>query len=549
MKATSVPTLIVCLLIGSPASQAADTGLTRNASAVGNIIDAQRLAALDARIETVRKRFDVPGIAIAIVQDGEVVIERGYGLREIGKPAHVDAHTLFAIASNTKAFTATALQLLAEDGKLDMSDRVIDHLPWFRMGDVYVTREMRVRDLLAHRSGLSLGAGDLLFWPPSDYSSREVAERLANVPVTGQFRGQYAYDNILYGVAQLVVEQASGMTFKTFLQSRIFNPLGMGETRYNANDLQPGDNVATGHAKPDFAGKLVPVGTLSWENVAGAGGLYSSVHDLSKWMKVQLAGGVISGEGEHAVRLFPAKRQRQMWTMLTPIAVPEPSVPELAPMMPNFLGYGEGWMLSDYRGEKLVWHTGGWPGQVSRLTLVPGKKIGIVVLTNQEVGAAFNAVTYEALDVMLGYAPHDWVGAYGKAAAKADAGADDSWTKLLAIRDAKSKPSLPLAKYTGTWRDPWYGDVLITQDGKGLAMQFSRTPALNGRLEHWQHDSFIVRWKDRTLNADAFVYFALEPDGRIREMRMKPVSPKIDFSFDFQDLRLVRVEMESPPPK
>ncbi len=542
MKAIPVLSLSLCLLAAAPALPAADAVRATSASTADNAIDAQRLAALDARIEAVRQQFDVPGIAIAIVLDGEVVIERGYGLREIGKPGPVDAHTLFAIASNTKAFTATALQLLAEDGKLDMDDRVIDHLPWFRMGDAYVTREMRIRDLLAHRSGLSLGAGDLLFWPPSDYSSREVVERLAHVPVTGQFRGQYAYDNVLYAVAQLVIEEASGMTFKAFLQTRIFNPLGMSETRHNADQLLPGDKVATGHAKPDFGNTLVSVGTLSWENVAGAGGLYSSVHDLSKWMKVQLAGGVISGAGENAVRLFPAKRQRQMWTMLTPIPVSTPSVPELAPMMPNFLGYGEGWMLSDYRGEKLVWHTGGWPGQVSRLTLVPGKKLGIVVLTNQEVGAAFNAVTYEALDVMLGREAYDWIDAYGKAVAKADAGADDSWAKLQAARDAKSKPSLPLARYAGTWRDPWYGDVRISHDGKGLAMQFSRTPALNGRLEHWQHDSFIVRWQDRTLNADSFVYFALEPDGSIREMRMKPVSPKTDFSFDFQDLRLLRVE-------
>ncbi|RMH93573.1 serine hydrolase [Lysobacter pythonis] len=500
-----------------------------------------RLVAFDARVEAVRKRFDVPGIAVAIVQDGRVVTARGYGLREVGKPAPVDAHTLFAIASNTKAFTATALEMLAEDGKLDMDDRVIDHLPWFRMGDPYVTREMRVRDLLAHRSGLSLGAGDLLFWPPSDYSNREVAERLANVPLTGQFRGQYAYDNILYGVAQLVVEQASGQSFKDFLRERIFAPLGMRETRYNSDDLKPGDNVATGHARPDFGKSLVTVGTLSWRNVAGAGGLYASVHDLGKWMNVQLANGVISGRGASAKRLFPAARQRRMWTMLTPIAVAEPAVPELQPMVPNFLGYGEGWMLSDYRGEKLVWHTGGWPGMVSRLTLVPGRKIGVVVLTNQEAGAAFNALTYEALDMMLGGARHDWLDAYAKAVAKADALADESWKKLSAARDAKSKPSLPLARYVGTWRDPWYGDVFVRREGKGLSMRFSRTPALSGRLEHWQHDSFIVRWDDRTLNADAFVYFALEPDGTIREMRMKPVSPKTDFSFDFQDLRFAPV--------
>ena len=510
------------VLCAAPAQQAAPP------------VTADRLAAFDARVEAVRAQFDVPGIAVAIVKDGQVVLARGYGVREIGKPEKVDAHTMFAIASNTKAFTATALQMLAEDGKLAMDDRVIDHLPWFRMSDPYITHDLRIRDLLAHRSGLSLGAGDLLYWPTTDYTTREVAERLKDVPITGQFRGQYAYDNILFGVAQLVVEAASGMEFKQFLQTRIFTPLGMDETRYNADDLVAGDNVATGHAKLDFK-DLRPVGTLTWRNVSGAGGLYSSAHDLTKWMNTQLAGGAIpGGDG----RLFTEKRQREMWTMLTPIPVSKPSLPELLPAMPNFLGYGQGWMLSDYRGHRMVWHTGGWPGMVSRLTLVPGSNIGVVVLTNQEVGAAFNAVTYQALDMMLDEPSHDWVDAYAKAVAKAGSDADADWKKHLAARDGGSKPSLPLSGYAGTYRDPWYGDVAISASGKGLAMQFAHTRELAGRLEHWQHDTFIVRWNDRALNADAFVSFDLDPDGKVREVRMVPVSPLTDFSFDFQDLRL-----------
>ena len=503
-------------------------------------LDAAQLAEFDAFVESVRKQFEVPGIAVAIVQDGKVVLERGYGVREMGKPAKVDEHTMFAIASNTKAFTAAALNMLQDEGKLKTTDRVIDHLPWFRMNDASVTREMRVRDLLSHRSGLSLGAGDLLYWPTTTYSTREVAERLKDVPLTGGFREQYAYDNILFGVAQLVVEDASGMSFKQFLSSRIFQPLGMAETRYNSDDLKAGDNVAVGHARFDFK-DLKPVGVTSWRNVSGAGGLYSSVHDIAKWMNVQLAGGVYAGSGENAKRLFSEQRQREMWTMLTPIPVGKPSVPELAPVVPNFSGYGQGWNLSDYAGDKLVWHTGGWPGQVSRLTLVPGRKLGVIVLTSAELGVAFNAVTYRALDMMLGREGNDWLKAYAAAYAKSQADADTSWQKHVAVRAAGSTPSLPLAKYAGTYRDPWYGDVLIKPSAKGLEMQFSKTAELLGDIEHWQHDSFIVRWRDRGLNADAFVNFSLDADGRIREMRMEPVSPLTDFSFDFQDLRLVPV--------
>ncbi|HRO64223.1 serine hydrolase [Thermomonas sp.] len=502
--------------------------------------DAARLAQFDAYVARVQQQFNVPGVAIAIVADGKVVMERGYGVREMGKPAPVDAHTLFAIASNTKAFTAAALNMLQDDGKLKTTDRVIDHLPWFRMSDPYVTHEMRVRDLLAHRSGLSLGAGDLLYWPTTTYSTREVAERLKDVPLTGGFREQYAYDNILFGVAQLVVEEASGMPFQRFLQTRIWNPLGMSETRYNSDDLKPGDNVAVGNALYDFK-DLRPVAVTSWRNVSGAGGIYSSVHDMAKWMNAQLAGGVYAGSGEDAKRLFSAQRQREMWTMLTPISVRPSSIPALADATPNFYGYGQGWNLSDYLGNRMVWHTGGWPGQVSRLTLLPDKKLGVVVLTSAEVGAAFNAITYEALDMLLGNTGHDWLKGYAEAVAKAQGNADDSWQKHLAARDASSRPSLPLARYAGTYRDPWYGDVVIRQGAKGLELQFSKTAQLLGDISHWQHDTFIVRWRDRSLNADAFLSFALDPDGKIRELRMVPISPLTDFSFDFQDLRLAPV--------
>ena len=500
-----------------------------------------QLQDFDAYVEDVRKQFDVPGIAVAIIKDGRVVLERGYGVRELGKPDKVDAHTLFAIASNTKAFTSASLSILADEGKLKLDDRVIDHLPWFRMSDPYITHEMRIRDLLAHRSGLGLGAGDLLYWPATDYSNEEVARRLRDVPLTGSFRNQYAYDNILFGVAQLVVEQASGQSYREFLQSRIFMPLGMDETRYNSDHLKPGDKVATGHAKAGFT-ELRTVPRMTWSNVAGAGGIYSSVHDMGKWMRLQLDGGVISGEGEQAKRLFSAKRQQEMWSMITPVPIPAPPVPQLAAASPNFLGYGEGWNLSDYRGRKLVWHTGGWPGMVSRVTLVPGQKLGIVVLTNQEVGAAFHAITLRALDAYADAPKSDWIAAYAAGMARKQGDADDSWRKHVAARDARSKPSLPLAKYAGTYRDPWYGDVVVAEQRGKLVLRFSHTAQLVGDLEHWQHDTFIVRWRDRGLNADAFVDFDLDADGMIREIRMKPVSPLTDFSFDFQDLRLAPVK-------
>ncbi len=523
----------------------AETPLREAATGAGvsTVLPAE-LRDFDAYIEDIREHFDVPAMAVAIVKDGRVVLERGYGTRDLQAKVPVDEHTLFAIASNTKAFTAASLSILADEGKLKMDDRVVDHLPWFRMSDAYVTGEMRVRDLLAHRSGLGLGAGDLLYWPGSQYTTEEVARRLKDVPLKGGFRDRYAYDNILFGVAQLVVEAASGETYRDFLQTRIFTPLGMRDTRFNSDYLQAGDNVATGYAQADFT-TLEAAPRVSWGNVSGAGGIYSSVHDLTRWVRVQLDGGVISREGDAAKRLFSEKRQREMWSMITPIPIAKPSVPALAAAVPNYAGYGEGWSLSDYRGSKLVWHTGGWPGFVSRITLVPDKGLGIIVLTSAEQGGAFQAATMRVLDAYLDVPRTDWASAYLAARGSTQEKAEKSWQEHIAKRDLRSAPSLPLARYAATYRDAWYGDIVVEKKDGKLRIRFSKTPDLVGTLSHWQHDTFVVRWDERWLNADAFLTFSLEPDGSVREGRMEAISPLTDFSFDFHDLRLVPLKPES----
>jgi len=406
------------------------------------------------------------------------------------------------------------------------------------MSDPYVTAEMTVRDLLTHRSGLALGAGDLLFWPTTDFTTREVVERLRFVPLAGGFRAGYAYDNILYAAAGLVLEEVAGQGWDAFMRARIFGPVGMADTRPNYLTLPPGANVATGHAKYDFR-DLKPVPPLAWSNASAAGGIYSSAHDMAKWLRVQLAGGRLppGPEGEER-RLFRPERQSEMWALVTPMPISEPRVEALKVTRPNFRGYGLGWDLSDYRGQKLVAHTGGWPGQVSKVVLVPALGLGVVVLTNQESGAAFQAISWRVLDAYLGAPATDWVTAYAEAVRGSRDSADESWAKAQAARAADSRPSLPLARYAGTYRDPWRGEVYLTERDGRLVLRFSRTEKLEGDLEHWQHDTFIVRWHDRSHNADAFVTFALKPDGSIDQMRMEAISPLTDFSFDFHDLVL-----------
>jgi hypothetical protein len=337
-----------------------------------------------------------------------------------------------------------------------------------------------------------------------------------------------------------VIEKVSGKRYGDFVRDEIFAPVGMRGAVINADALPAGADAATGHAKADFR-DLRPVGPMTWSNNQAAGGIYASAADMAKWMRVQLAGGRLPGSGGdgHPPRLFSEERHRAMWELVTPIRVPPaPAVPALAPLLPQFAGYGEGWSIGEYRGRKLVSHTGGWPGMVSRLTLVPRENLGVIVLTNAEVGAAFNAVTYEVLDHYLQAPEHDWVAAFAASVAKAAAEADEKWRRHTAARDATRRPTLALAGYAGTYTDPWYGDVVVAHDGGRLRMSFAHTPSLVGTLEPWQGDTFLVRWDDRALNADAFVSFALTPDATVREVRMEAVSSLTDFSFDFHHLRL-----------
>jgi CubicO group peptidase (beta-lactamase class C family) len=501
----------------------------------------QASADIDAALQRTMEAFEVPGIAVAVVKDGKVVLAKGYGVRKLGERAPVTPDTLFGIASNTKAFTAAALAMLVDEGKLQWDDRVIDHLPSFQMHDSYVTRELTIRDLLVHRSGLGLGAGDLLYFPQSTFTEDEIVARLRRIPPASSFRSKYAYDNILYLVAGKVIEKASGKSWSAFMRERIFTPLGMRATNTSVTAFRPGMNVATPHAKGD--GVLRVIAPMSFDNNAPAAAINSSVNDLSRWMLAQLERGAVPGT-EGKKRLFSEEQSREMWSAQTVLPVKEPSK-ALAATRANFAAYAMGWSLRDYRGYKLVGHTGGLPGYVSRVVLVPELRLGIAVLTNQEERGGFEAPTWTLLDAYLGAPATDWVAAFKADDAERESKAQAAVGAASAGRNAKSRPSLPVESYVGKYRDAWYGDVAIAKEGEKLVLRFSRTPALTGELEHWQYDTFVARWKERTLNADAFVSFSLKPDGSIGEMRMQPVSPLTDFSYDFQDLLFTPVKGEA----
>ena len=485
----------------------------------------------DPWVARAMRTFDVPGLALAIVKDDGVVLAKGYGVRKLGDTTPVDARTLFGIASNTKAFTATALGLLVEEGKIEWDAPVVRYLPAFAMWDPFVTRELTVRDLLVHRSGLGLGAGDLLWWPESTYDRKEIARRLRFIQPATSFRTAYAYDNVLYLIAGELIETLSGKTWEDFVAARILVKVGMAGSNVRHSAAAGGGNVATPHAR--IEGTVRPIRPFESDNTNPAGGINSSAEDMAKWLRVQLSGGMLA-DGS---RLFSAATARQLTSIVTPIPIGDPP-PELPPLKMNFHGYALGFDIRDYRGHKVVMHSGGLPGYLSRVVMIPDLNVGVAVLTNQESGEAFDSIAFHILDHFLGAPAFDWIDGYDRARARAASRDAQAVARGAASRNAAAKPSLPLANYAGTYRDAWYGDITIAEEGGKLVMRFSHTPALAGDLEHWQHDTFVARWRDRELRADAYVTFALNPDGSIDQVKMRAVSPETDFSFDFQDLLL-----------
>jgi CubicO group peptidase (beta-lactamase class C family) len=349
-------------------------------------------ADLDAYVARSMKTFDVPGMAVAIVKDGNVVVSRGYGVRKLGEATPVDENTLFGIGSNTKAFTAAALATLVDEGKISWDDPVYERLKGFEMYDPYVSKEMRIRDLLCHRSGLGLGEGDLMFWPQTTFTRDEVVYRLRYLKPMSSFRTTYAYNNLMFLTAGQVVAEVSGKSWDDYLREKVFLPLGMKTTNTSTNAYKAGDDWAWPHSKVD--GKLQAIPFENLDNAGPAGSINSSVSEMSKWMLLQLNQGKIPGT---ETRLFSEKSSREMWAqqMIVPIG---DAPPELRNLRRHFSGYGMGWGLRDYKGRKLVSHSGGVAGFVTRVMLVPEENLGVVILTNAEEDGAFDAILYHVLD-------------------------------------------------------------------------------------------------------------------------------------------------------
>ena len=493
---------------------------------------------LDAYVSRSMTAFEVPGLSIAIVKDGKVILSKGYGVRKMGEAAPVDENSLFGIGSNTKAFTSAALATLVDQGKISWDDPVFERLPGFRMYDPYVSREMTIRDMLTHRSGMGLGEGDLLIWPHTTFTREEIIYKLRFMKPASSFRSRYAYDNLMYIAAGQIIPAVTGKSWEDYIRERILQPLGMSATNLSTAAFKPGGNFAYPHSKVD--GKLQSIEFHNLDNAAPAGSINSSAADMAKWLQLQLAHGKFSG-GE--ARLFSEKQSQEMWSAQT--ILPIGDLPDsLQPLRENFAAYGLGWDLRDYHGRKLVGHTGGVDGFVSRVMLIPEENLGVVILTNAEQGGAFDSILLNILDHYLAVSATDWIAAFKKAGDQERAQAAEITKKQQGNRDANSKPSLALQKYAGIYSDPWYGTVSITSESAGLVLRLDHTPHSEADLLHWQYDTFKAHWRDRTIE-DAFVTFALKPDGAIDHATLVPVSSLADFSFDYQDLWLTPAKTEN----
>ncbi len=468
------------------------------------------LSALDDYFAAAAEAWGVPGFAVAIVKDGQLAFAKGYGVRELGTDAPVDEHTLFAIASNTKAFTAAALAILVDEESLSWDDRVVEYLPYFQLYAPYVTQDMRVRDLLCHRSGLGTFSGDLL-WYGTGYSRAEVVRRARYLEQAGPFRGSYGYQNIMFLAAGEIVPAVSGTSWDDFVRTKFFEPLGMRETVTSVSDLEAMSNVATPHKLED--GAVVPLAWYNWDAMAPAGGIISSVSDMAKWLRLQLGRGTIDG-----VTFFSEDASRTMWTLHNPQAVSRQSE-RLFPST-HFRGYALGWGLSDYLGRKVVSHGGGYDGMFSRVVLVPEENLGLVILTNGMTNVQ-TALAYRILDAYLGGGERDWSAEYLERAEQRRQASEEWWDEQRSKRVSDTRPSLPLDGYIGTYGGIMYGQATVSLEDGGLVLRLLPNPDLVGDLTHWHYDTFLVTWRNRfAWFGEGWVQFLMDKAGEVQEMKI-----------------------------
>ncbi len=488
MQRTPGLLLVAALLLVSPAS-GQDAPLT----------------GLDAWIEREMAHWQIPGMAVGVVRHDSLVYARGFGVLGLEDQRPVDQHTLFGVASTTKAMTAGALALLVDEGKLHWDDPVVKHLPEFELADPWVTRNVTIRDLLSHQVGVGRMTGNRLRYLP-DRSRAEVLYRMRYHEPEAQFRSGYVYSNVMYMVAGEVVRAVSGESWDDFVLSRIFQPLGMTRSNTSITAMADGENAAWPHQEID--GQVVPIPRRNFDVVGASASVNTSVRDMAQWMRLHL------GEpGEYAGRrILSDSVMREMHG--AQLALGGSSYEDGA-----FRAYGLGWHLADHRGRTIAHHGGATDGMNTTLVLMPSEHLGVIVMTNT-FNSLMDAVANRILDAYLGAEYIDWGRLYREAHGRAYARAQARRDSIHAARIPGTVPTLALDAYAGSYVDSLYADAEVRREGDGLVLQFWGDPEMTADLEHWHRDTFRVVWRNRAMREE-WVWFTFGRDGGIDALHMQ----------------------------
>lgn len=484
--------------------------------------------ALDKYFENALRDWQVTGMSIGIIKDGHVDLLKGYGILEDGKPDKADDQTLYAIASNTKAFIATSLAMLVEEGKLSWDDPIQKYLPYFKLYDPYVSAHATIRDLLSHRIGLGTFSGDVI-WYKSNYTAEEVVKRAAELPQAFEFRAGYGYSNIMFLAAGEIIKTVSGKSWDVFVKERILIPLGMTHTVTSVENLHGLQDVATPHKA--IGDKNQPIPWVNWDNMGAAGGIISSAADMLKWLQFQADQGKFGNQ-----QLVSSKIIWDMWQPNSILRISENSK-KLLPTR-HFSTYSMGWGLFDYNGYMVISHSGGYDGMYSRTFFVPELKLGGVILTNSMRGIT-TPLMYQILDAYTTGIKKDW----SKDLLDAQKENGDFHAKEVGVRTKGrvmgTHPSLDLDKYTGLYRSKLYGDIRVTRDGvENLKIDFVPAPGLSATLTHWHYDTFEINWKEPQAWFDfGTVQFILDNSASVQELQFDV--PNGDIFFE--EIKAVKI--------
>jgi CubicO group peptidase (beta-lactamase class C family) len=462
------------------------------------------LAGLDSYIESAMKDWKIPGLAVGIVKNDSVVYLKGFGVRTIGRPEKVDPHTLFAIASDTKAFTGVLMAMLADEGKIRWDAPLTTYLPTIKFGDDFLTRELTVRDAMTHRSGLA--RADLLWTAGWTYDRNELLRRLRFLKPSWSLRTRYGYSNLMYLAAGQAAAAATGKSWDDLIRERIFLPLGMTESNTSVTLLASLGNVASPHSEVDGRIQIVPYTNI--DAAASAGAINSNITDMTKWVRFQLDSGRVNGKRLVSKRNFVETHMPQTVMRID-------STYRAFNPFTHVRSYAFGWNVMDYRGREMLSHAGNLAGMNAMVGLLPEERAGVVVLTNLDGNALRESIMYKVFDLFLGAPSRDWSRISLIEKASFDSIDAKDRREAEAKRVKGTRPSLSLDGYTGVYADSLYGTAQVRVENGHLVLDLA--PKMVGDMEHWHYDTFKVVWRDHRDGTN-LVTFALDMDGKVDTM-------------------------------